>query len=95
MNEFSADLITLLDEDGKEQNFEILDVIVENDTEYYALLPVYENSEDILNDSGEYYILESVEENGEEQLVEVLDEELLSRLNQIFEDRFNEAFYED
>lgn len=93
--DFSPDLITLVDEDGLEHNFEIMDVIEENDTEYYALMPVYENSEDILQDSGEYYILEAIEENGEEQMAEVMDENLRKRLSDIFEERFNNFFYED
>lgn len=93
--EFSPDLITLVDEEGLEHNFEILDVIEENDTEYYALMPVYENSEELLQDSGEYYILEAVEEDGEEQLAEVMDDKLRRKLSDIFEERFNNRFYED
>lgn len=94
-NEYAPDLITLVDEDGIEHNFEILDVIEENGTEYYALMPTFENSEEALQDSGEYYILEAVEEDNEQQLAEVMDEELRQRLSNIFEERFNEMFFED
>ena len=90
---FSPDLITLLDENGVEHNFEILDQIEENNTTYYALMPVYENGADMLADSGEYTILEAVEENDEEQLAEIEDDELRRRLSRIFEDRFNDMFY--
>ena len=38
--DFSADLISLLDEDGKEWKFEILDEIDNDDGVFYALLPV-------------------------------------------------------
>jgi uncharacterized protein YrzB (UPF0473 family) len=95
IDDFSPDLITLVDEDGLEHNFEILDVIEENDTQYYALIPSFENGEEALQDSGEYYILEAVEEDGEEQLAEVMDEELRNRLSKIFEERFDDMFYED
>lgn len=95
INDFSADLITLVDEDGIEHNFEIMDVIEENGTEYYALSPAFDNGADLLDDSGEYYILEVVEEDGEEQLAEVVDEELRRHLSRIFEQRFEESFYED
>lgn len=95
IEDFSADLITLVDEDGVEHNFEIMDVIQENGTEYYALSPAFDNGEDLLNDSGEYFILEVIEEDGEEQLAEVIDEELRSRLSRIFEQRFEDSFYED
>ncbi len=93
-NEFSPDLITLLDESGVEHNFEILDQIEENNKSYFALMPVYENSEDMLYSSGEYTILEAVDIDGEEQLAEVEDEDLRRRLSDIFEERFNDMFYE-
>lgn len=92
---YSPDLITLLDEDGRELTLEILDIYEENDRVFYALMPVYDNKEDLLYDSGEYTILEVVDENGEEQLAEVEDTELKLRLARIFEDRFNDMFYED
>ena len=94
-NDFAPDLLTLVDEDGLEHNFEILDVIEEDDKQYYVLMPVYENNDDILQDSGEYYILEAIEEDGEPQLAEVIDENLRQKLANIFEERFNEMFYED
>lgn len=93
-NEYSPDLITLLDDDNREHNFEILDIIEENDTQYYALMPVYENSSDMLYGSGEYIILENTSENGEDILLEVEDRELKNRLSEIFEERFNDMFYE-
>lgn len=95
INDFSADLITLIDEDGKEHNFEIKDKIEENGNEYYALSPAFDNTSDLLEDNGEYYILEVIEENGEEQLAEVIDEELRNRLSTIFEQRFNDYFYDE
>ncbi len=93
-NSFSPDLITLIDENGIEHNFEILDQIEENDNRYFALMPVYDNKADMLYDSGEYTILEAVEENGEEQLAEVENEDLRRRLSVIFEERFNDMFYQ-
>ncbi len=94
-NSYSPDLITLLDEDNQERNFEILDVITEGDKQYYALMPVYENKTDMLYDSGEYIILESTDENGEQLMLEVENRELRARLSKIFEERFNEMFYEN
>ena len=94
-NDFSADLITLVDEDGIEHNFEIMDVVEYNGNEYYALSPVFDNKADMLDDDGEYYILEVIEEDGEEQLAEVIDEDLRKTLSDIFEQRFEDYFYED
>ena len=42
-----------------------------------------------------YYIFEAIEEDGEQQLAEVEDEELLDRLSQIFESRFEELYEYD
>lgn len=95
-NEFAADLITLIDDEGNEHEFEILDVI-ENDAGcYYALLPTFESPEESLESEGTYYIFEAIEEDGEQQLAEVEDEELLDRLAEQFESRFEELYeYDD
>ncbi len=92
--EFEADLLTLIDEDGKEQQFEILDEIEQDDKIYYALYPVFNSPEEELESDGVYYIFEAVEEDGEELLVEVEDEQLSESLAEIFEDHF-ENMYDD
>lgn len=94
-NEYSPDLITLVDEEGNEHNFEILDTLEYEDTLYYALIPVFDNANDTLADSGEYYIMEVIEEDGEQELAEVDDDELIDKLAEIFEERFNDIFDDD
>lgn len=91
-NEFKADLITLVDEDGEEHEFEILDVIENDEGCFYALLPNFLSAEEELESSATYYIFESIENDGEFELAEVEDEELLDRLAQEFEDRFAELY---
>lgn len=92
-NEFTPDLITLIDEEGNEHSFEILDKIIEDDKEYLALYPVFDSAEDSVNDSGEYYIMEVIlSDDGEEELAELDDEDLLDRLAQQFEERFASMF---
>ena len=94
MNEdFSADLLTLVDEDGQEHEFEILDVIENDDGVFYALLPTFEDLQEELDSEG-YYIFEAIDEDGEQQLSEVEDEELINRLSAEFERRFDEMFEE-
>jgi uncharacterized protein YrzB (UPF0473 family) len=91
--EFAPDLITLIDDEGNEHNFEILDTLTQDEREYYALYPVFDNADDSVNDSGEYYIMEVVlNDDGEEELAELDDEELLDSLAEIFEKRFEELF---
>ena len=91
-NEYKPDLITLIDEDNVEHNFEILDVIENEKGVFYALYPIFDTADETVEDSGEYYIMEVIEEDGEEQLAEVEDEALLDELSAIFEQNFVELF---
>ena len=91
-NEYKPDLITLVDEDNVEHNFEILDTIENEKGVLYALYPIFDSAEESVEDSGEYYIMEVIEEDGEEQLAEVEDDALLDELSAIFEQHFEEMF---
>ena len=91
-NEYKPDLITLIDEDNVEHNFEILDVIENEKGVFYALYPIFDTADETVEDSGEYYIMEVIEEDGEEQLAEVEDEALLDELSAVFEKHFEELF---
>lgn len=92
--EFAPDLITLIDDDNVEHNFEILDTIENDKGLFYALYPVFDDADKAVADDGEYYIMEVINEDDEEQLAEVEDEELLDELAEIFEKRFDELFNE-
>lgn len=94
-NEYEADLITLLDDDGKEHEFEIIDEIEDDEGHYIALVPTMQDPDNLSVEPDTYYIFEIVEEDGEEQLMEVEDDETLDRLAEIFESRFEENFYGD
>lgn len=91
-NEFAPDLITLIDDEGAEHEFEILDVIENDKGCFYALLPNFESPEDSIESDGSYYIFEAIEEDGEQQLAEVEDDELLDELAEQFEKRFENLF---
>lgn len=91
-NEFAADLIVLVDEEGKEHEFEILDVIENDDGCFYALVPNFESPDESIDFDGTYFIFEAVEENGEQKLAEVENDELLDKLADMFEKRFEEIF---
>ena len=93
--DFSADLISLLDEDGKEWKFQIRDELDNDDGVFYAPLPASDDPQDALETDGSYYIFELIEEDGEEQLAEVEDEELLNKLSEIFESHFEEMYEDD
>ncbi len=89
-NEFSADLITLIDDEGNEHSFEILDVIENDDGCFYALLPNNENNNLVADAS--YYIFEVIDENGEQVLAEVEDDIMLKKLANSFEARFEDMY---
>ena len=94
-DQFGADLITLIDDEGEEHEFEILDVIDNDEVCFYALLPTFDDPQDEVDSDGTYYIFEAIEEDGEQQLAEVEDEELLDRLAEIFEKHFEELYEEE
>ena len=94
-NQYEADLITLIDDEGNEHEFEIIDELENDDGHYMALVPTQQEPEEISSEAETYYIFEVVEEDGEEQLQEVEDDALLDKLAEIFESRFNDAYYDE
>ena len=94
-NDFAPDIINLIDEENNEHSFEILDTLVYDGKEYYALYPLFDEAEDAVQDSGEYYIMEVIDVDGEQQLAEVEDDDLLDSLAEIFEAHFEEMFSDD
>ncbi len=89
---FDADLVTVIGEDGKQHEFELLDAIETEDGRFVALVPVYEDPAEELNDDGELIVLQVIEENGEELLAPIEDETLFDEIAEIFEDRLNELY---
>ena len=94
-HEYEADLLTLLDDEGQEHEFEIIDELENDDGHFLALVPTQQEADELVSDAETYYIFEVIEEDGEEQLREVEDDELLDKLAAIFEERFNEAYFDE
>ncbi len=94
--DLGADLYTLVDEEGVEQTFELMDTYETDEGElYYALVPYYENPEDMVEADTELVVLRSEEdENGEETLVSIDDDAEYERIGQIFMDRLSETYDE-
>lgn len=92
------DIINLLDEEGNEHEFEIVDACEYNGKEYLALVPIFEDAEDMLEDEGELVILSVGEEDeaGEAYLDAVIDEAEYSAVANIFMDRLEDQYdFED
>lgn len=90
--EYNPDIVSVIDEDGKEHVFEELDRIETDDGKYVALLPLYDDSEKLLEDDGELIILKVSEENGETYLEPIEDEEEFNEIGELFEERLSDMF---
>ena len=89
---YNPDIVSVVDEDGVEHTFEELDRIETDDARYVALLPVYDEAEDILDDDGELIILKVNEEEGETYLEPIENEDEFNEIGSIFEERLSDLF---
>ncbi|MCI8776554.1 MAG: DUF1292 domain-containing protein [Oscillospiraceae bacterium] len=94
MNEYTPDLFTLEDEEGNEQNFELIDVYEENDIIYYALIPYQQSPDALAEDDGMFVILKRDDSSEDEMLISIDDEDELDRIGEIFMKRIEEMFEE-
>ncbi len=90
---FGPDIVSVVDENGVEHTFEELDRIETDDGRFIALLPIYNEAEEILDSDGELIILSVVEdEDGEIYLEPIEDDALFNEIGQIFEERLADYF---
>ena len=90
--QFDGTLITLIDEDGRELQYEHLDSLEYEGATYLALVPVYDDPKDYVGADGELQIMKVVEENGEEILCTIDNEDEFDAVACQFEDRLSEEF---
>ena len=90
--EYTPDIVSIVDEDGKEHIFEELDRIETDNGRYVALLPLPENPDKITDDDNELIILKVEEENGETYLCPIEDDNEFNEVGQAFEERLSEMF---
>ncbi len=93
-DEYGNDLVSVLDDEGNEHQFEILDAIEDDNGRYVALLPVYgaDEAQEALEDDGELVILEVVDQDGEDLLVPIEDDDTFEEIAGIFEERLSEYY---
>ncbi len=94
---YESNLISLLDDEGNEYEFEIIEELDYQDRHYYALMPLFDMPDDEQEDSENVYMIfeDIIDENGEPQLAEIDDEALLDTLAEMFEEKFDEALEDD
>lgn len=93
MEDERDDIVVLVDENGEEVEFEHIDTIEMNDSEYVVLAPYTEEETDEETDEEEIIILKvDHNENGEDSFVTVEDEDELDAVFEEFQARMEEEF---
>ena len=83
MSEERDDIVVLVDENGEEVEFEHLDTIEMNGSEYVILLPLEEEEEEEANTDEVVILKIEHSDNGEDSFISVEDED---ELNSVFEE---------
>ena len=86
--EYEAQIITLEDDLGNEQDFEFLDVVEYAGDEYIILLPVDDGEE---TDEVMILRIDSIDDENE-NYVGIDDEEILQKVFSVFKDRYKDEF---
>lgn len=91
--DFGNDIVTLVDDDGKEYSFEILDAIETDTGRYLAMLPFYTDAKEKLDDSGELVLVKSIlDDDGEEYFEDIADDAEYETVADLFIDRLQDDF---
>ena len=89
---FDGTIITLIDEEGNELQYEHLDSLEHEGATYLELVPVYDDPKDYVGADGELQIMKVVEEDGEQILCTIDNEDEFDAVACQFEDRLSEEF---
>ena len=93
MDEYGPDIITVMDDDGAEHEFEVLDRIeTDDDKRYIAIIPAYDDPQDMLDDDGELIILRVLEEEDGNVLEPIEDDDEFDEIASIFQERLADYF---
>ena len=88
--ELEDNIIVLTDDEGKEIEFEFVDLIEMDEKEYVILLPLEDE------ESGEVVILKVETEGEEETYVSIDDEEEGNKVFELFKEKYKDEFeFED
>lgn len=88
MGEELDNVIILNDEEGNEVKFEFLDLIELDGEEYVVLLPMEENSDEVVI----LKVEDSEDDEEMENYVSVDDEDTLNQVFEIFKEKFKDEF---
>ncbi len=85
-----AEIVTLLDEDNNEIEFEVIGGCVVDGVQYFALIPAGSADDD--GGFTEYIILKSIQGDDGEELVEIEDDAEFDRVAATFDDAFDAEY---
>lgn len=86
IQEFEPEIVTLVDDEGNEVEFELLDVVDYEGEEYVILIENDEEAQDVL-----ILKIESVDDETE-NYVGIDDEELLTNVFETFKEKYKDEF---
>ena len=90
---FGPEILNLIDEDGNEHEFELLDELDTDDGEHYiAIFPTASNAEDYIDSDGELIIMKIDRNDPDESYMHIESEEEFDRIAAIFVDRLSDEF---
>ena len=90
--EYTPEIVSIVDEEGKEHVFEELDRIETDSGKYIALLPLPENPDEEDDEADEMIILRVSEINGDTYLEPIEDDAEFDEVGKAFEERLSELF---
>ena len=91
LEEAAPDLLTLVDEDGKEVTFEVIDATEVNGTRYLAVIPYQEDPESLQEDAELILMRIGTDDEGEYMDIVDDDEELIT-VGKVFEERLRAMY---
>ena len=92
MTDHEMDILTLVDEDGIEHEFEVAGVMKQDGKQYMALIPVFDGSDESLEEDGELLVLQVTNENGEEFLEAIQNEAEFNKISELFMNSLKEDY---
>lgn len=93
--DLTPEIYTLVDEEGNEQAFELLDVLEIEDNRYFALLPYYENSQEALESDCDLVVLKSEIDGEEELMVPIEDDAEYEKVASVFLEKLASMYEEE
>lgn len=90
--DLSSDFMTLLDDEGNEHMFEVLDAIETDSGRYLAMVPHFDNPAEQLENDNELVIMKVLTDEEGEYLEMIESEEEFNSVSVIFTERLGEEY---